>query len=391
MAEYGLLQEIQVQVRDTSIAVAASVSDTELLVDNAGDFSNEDADEGGVLSLNGALLEYTGVEWGIGDEDPDTIFLAAPLAVAADVGDDVAAVIAGLVAEDWWAVVDHGGGDVMVGPLNTVERAAWAPGPYDPPVPVMFSEDLTRLEDAPGRPTSSGGRVQAWDQDMLVLEGPGEVALALTHTPLPMSLLAFWGTQFIPITERSLSGNLLTVEDSDEVFGAGEVISAWYLYDGAAPATPEAPAPGPLLAFESSGWKWLQIGRTDATDYSAPAFDDSAWATASAAFGDPPTSPGWASRGWPNGTTQWDIETRMWARRTITAVGGADINVTLRADRTVTMWLDGVEVYNGIPNGVEQTFTIDGADVPSGSSVLAVRITDESSSLGCYFDMEATQ
>lgn len=243
MAEYGLLQEIQVQVRDTSLAVAASVSDTELLVDNAGDFSNEDADEGGLLSLNGALLEYTGVEWGIGDEDPDTILLAVPLAVAADVGDDVAAVIAGLIAEDWYAVVDHVGGDVMVGPLNTVERAAWPQGTYDPPVPVMFSEDLTRLEDAPGRPASAAIRINGWNTDFGIASADGATTvIALTYTPRPGTLHVRQNGVDLDPSEWDLVGSTLTIEPSaDVIVRAGHRFTTQYDYDGAAAAVNPTP------------------------------------------------------------------------------------------------------------------------------------------------------
>lgn len=397
MAEYGLLQEIQVQVRDTSIAVAASISDTELLVDNAGDFSNEDADEGGVLSLNGALLEYTGVEWGIGDEDPDTILLAAPLAVAADVGDDVAAVIAGLVAEDWYAVVDHNGGDVMVGPLNTVERAAWPQGVYAS-VPVMFSEDLTRLQDAPGRPASASSRVAFHNTDALDVDGPGDTELTLTYKPLPGSLHVRWGALEVPAEFWSLAGRTLSILDPNALFEADDQITTAYAYDVAAATlivNEEPEVGGVILTFEASGWKYLEVGRTDPTDYSAPGFDDSGWATGTAAFGE-------FNGGWsgvfptpPAPTTDWPIKTRLWLRRTIAANPALDLNVDVRVEDSATVYLNGVEVGSipGNNQGATVRVTVPAVDVLS-SNVLAIRATDDTHSLpngDSYIDAAVSQ
>lgn len=242
MAEYGLLQEIQVQVRATSIAVAASVSDTFLLVDNGGDF---DADDGGTLALNGSQLEYTGVEWGAGDEDPDTILLAEPLAVAAEVDDMVAVMVGTQVAEDWWAVVDMGAGDpVMVGPLTFTQRSVWVPGIYDPPLPVMVSEDLSRIEDAPG--SSPGGRTLFRNTDLFVATGPGDMPCSLSYVPTDGSVHVYWNGLLQPPSEWALVGNLLTLLDPDDVIVAADEVSVAYAYDGGG-STPPAPVVTPLF------------------------------------------------------------------------------------------------------------------------------------------------
>lgn len=145
---------------------------------------------------------------------------------------------------------------------------------------------------------------------------------------------------------------------------------------------------GTILAFESPGWKFKQIARLDATDYSGAAFDDSAWTTKAAAFGDG----GDMADPSPAHTTLWQKTTRMWARRTLTGMTpGLPLDVTIRADESLVIYLDGVQVHASTPNGIQHTATIDGAYITSASMVMAVRVTDGSSSLGCYFDLELVQ
>src|SRR5690349_13610095 len=107
MSDYGLLQEVRISYRGSTL-----VSDA-----TAGDFNNDPDDpdaSGGTLDLNGTQLAYTSVTYGEAPEDPDTIVLAAPLAVDATVDDFVGAVVGGQVGEDWEAFVTMGEGDVVV-------------------------------------------------------------------------------------------------------------------------------------------------------------------------------------------------------------------------------------------------------------------------------------
>lgn len=224
--------------------------------------------------------------------------------------------------------------------------------------------------------------------DEFTIATPGDALLELTHVPVDGSLHVRWGALTVPNESWSLDGNDLTILDPDDYLRSGDLITTAYAYDASSPAPTPSPG-GSILNFEATGWKWLQIGRTDATDYSAAAFDDSAWATATAAFGD---GGDMIDPALPAHTTLWQKTTRMWARRTLTGLAvGEDITGTIRADESSVIYLDGIQVWSGTPNGNEMAVTIDAADVTSSSMVLAVRTTDGSSSLGCYFDLELTQ
>lgn len=386
MSDYGLLQEVIVTPRGTSLAADAAVSDTDLVVDSAGDF----AEDGGTLELNGIQLEYTGITWGVTEDDEDTITLAEPLAVGADEDDAVAPVLGGLAAEDAYAVVDMGPGDAVHIPLSYSQRVLWPEGTYAD-VPVIVSDDLQHIEDAPGRPSTAGPRI-AFKVDTFTILEPGDQTLQLTYTPLPDSLHVKWIPLDVPADQVSLVDNILTVADASSILKGGGSIQCWYAYDPAGEAvTGSLPEPtgGTILAFEASAWKFKQVARADATDYSAAAFDDSAWASDPASFGDG----GDMSDGSGGGhVTLWQKTTRMWARRTLTGMTvGGDITATVRADDTLRIWLDGTQVYDGHPNGLELTVVIPGSYVTSSSMKLACRVTDEADSEGCFFDLELVQ
>lgn len=180
MSDYGRLQEVVTIARSTDLTIDATISDTEIVVDSAGDFD----EDGGTLQLNGAQLDYTAIEWGVGEEDPDTITLAEPLAAAAEVDDNVQPVDGGLPVEDWYAIVDMGPGDSVYVPLTFAQRAQWPEGTYDPPVRVIVSDDLQNLEDAPGRPPTAGQRMVGWNTDAATAAADdAAVTINLTHVP----------------------------------------------------------------------------------------------------------------------------------------------------------------------------------------------------------------
>lgn len=237
--------------------------------------------------------------------------------------------------------------------------------------------------------TNPTGPLAFRNRDNLMIEEPGDQFMTLTYTPKAESLHVYWGVLHVPEYLCILDGRNLTILDPDGNFRSGLMLEAYYSRDTtASEVTPPAPE-GPLVSFEAAGWKWLQVGRTDATDYSAPAFDDTSWATVAAAFGD---GGDMAQPGLPAHTTLWQKTTRMWARRTLTGITpGVDITGTIRSDEESVIYLDGVQVWAGSPNGYEMPVTIDAADVTGSSMVLAVRTTDASGSLGCYFDLELGQ
>lgn len=231
MAEYGLLGEIRIEKRTTSLTAAASISDIELEVDSAGDL----AEDGGTLELNGVQLEYSSTVMGDTEDDPDVVVLVDPLAVAADVDDQVTPVIGGLAAEDWYAIVDLGGGDPAPVPLTFAQRQMWPEGSYDPPVPVMVSEDLQRLEDAPGRPGSVASRVEAWNEDEWTAAGddtdsPG----TLTYLPKPHSLMLFKNGLRLRNNQFTLVGRVATALAAEVTIKSTDNFSAYYDRDPAA-------------------------------------------------------------------------------------------------------------------------------------------------------------
>lgn len=242
MAEYGFLQEVRVDPRTTSLTVAAAVDDVELVVDDAGDFD----EDGGTLELNGVQIDYTGIVWGTTEDDDDTIVLASALATAADVDDELAPVIGGFAAEDWYAVIDASGGGAIHVPILLEQRHAWPEGQYDPPVPVTFAEDLSRLEDAPGRPATAS-RSAAYNLDSTVaLDDDATVTLPLTYRPQVNGIeVKQNGVDLLP-AEFSVDDQIVTIDPSaGVVVRDGDRFSAFYLYDaGAAALVKSEPEPG---------------------------------------------------------------------------------------------------------------------------------------------------
>lgn len=249
----------------------------------------------------------------------------------------------------------------------------------------------TRVLRVTGRSGSVRFHVQQWTVTDL-----GDQSIPLDYLPVDVSmpgnesLHVRWHPFDLPPDAWSVSGQTLTVVDPDGLFAAGDLMTVWYGYDptdSTAPPPPPPPGGGTILAFQSSGWKYKQITRTDATSYAAAAYDDSAWPTGAAAFGD-----GGDLSGSPAHTTLWSKGTRLWTRRTLSGMlAGADMQANILVDRDVSIYLDGTLVHSGSPNGVPVTTTISGAHVTGTSMVLAVVITDESATLGCYFDLELIQ
>lgn len=230
MSDYGLLQEVRIVQRGSTLTTAASIGDTELVVDYAGDF-NYDPDDpdnsGGTLDLNGTRAEYTSIVFGELPDDPDTIVLAAPLTVAGDADDFVGAVSGGQVGEDWEAHVTMGEGDQVVALLTVDQRAQWPVGVYDDPVPVVISDDLRHIEDAPGR--TAPAAVEFLNTDTATITDPvGDQPIVLTYEPRPGSEHIHWhpkgfGGIHLPASAWTRVGRLVTVgaldgQSVDDVF-----------------------------------------------------------------------------------------------------------------------------------------------------------------------------
>lgn len=147
---------------------------------------------------------------------------------------------------------------------------------------------------------------------------------------------------------------------------------------------------GVIVPFATSGWRHLQVAKSDSTDRSGTAFDDSTWAVAAAPFGDgaqPPYS-------WPNYVSPWAAATSLWTRRQVAVDPQAAVVITVRSECAVIYW-NGTQVGTfGNPNadspGVEYEVVIPTPDVLA-TNVLAVRYIDDNvtdSGAGCYGDTE---
>lgn len=245
--------------------------------------------------------------------------------------------------------------------------------------------DTGKLSSVPGSTvtiqqllTDPAGVIGFVNTDSVDPTGPGNVSLTLTHTPLPGSLHVYWGALFLPPEFWSLAGRTLTVLDPDNLIANGDRISAAYAYDTSVTAEPDPTPGGIIVAFGASGWKYLQVARTTVTDYSASAFDDSAWASGTAAFGE-------INGGWsgvlpepPSPSTAWAVTTRLWLRRTVAANTALDLLIDVRVEDEALVYLNG-SLVGTIPannQGATVRITVASASVLS-SNVLAIRATDD--------------
>jgi hypothetical protein len=233
--------------------------------------------------------------------------------------------------------------------------------------------------------------------DAFVATGSGDQTFDLTYIPKDGSLHVRWEPLNIPISRCSLVDNHLTISDPDGRFRSGHPITAAYAVTrGATPLV--VPTGGALVPFGASGWKWMQVPRTDAGDYSSPTFDDSGWDTASAAFGETHPAHSGHYGTWGDYTTVWQVFTKMWARKHLTtATPGVDIVITPGWDRYIRVYWNGVDLWGSLDStvsGAGSPRIISGALV-TGDDHLAISITDNgwtgAGTGDCFFDVELTQ
>lgn len=223
--------------------------------------------------------------------------------------------------------------------------------------------------------------------DAITVSDVGDAILTLTHTPIGGSEHVRWCALDVPRAEWSRDGKTLTVLDIDGAIKVGDSISCSYAYDPTAVDPVSTTPTGALVEYESAGWKYIVILRTDDTDYSASAFDDSAWATGAAPFGDM----NGGILDWPDPATTWETVSRMWARRTFAATAGVDLTIRARIEWGVVFYLNGVEVGSATPHATEMTPIIVPGEYVLASNVLAVQVTDNTIQGQSYFDMEVSQ
>jgi hypothetical protein len=149
----GTVTSVAANPLGSELITDAAAGDTVLFVDMADHFAEED---GGQLLLNGALLSYDSA-----DPDAETVTLSSPLAVAASVGDFVAAVEAGKAAVEWVADVAIDDGDTIPAVIPTSLIAFFPEGTYDDEVTanIALVDDEYEVTSQPQRDPSFDGQV----------------------------------------------------------------------------------------------------------------------------------------------------------------------------------------------------------------------------------------
>ncbi|HKY57655.1 MAG TPA: Ig-like domain-containing protein [Aeromicrobium sp.] len=231
MSDLGAVSEVVEEPRGSFLTADAAVLDTELSVDDAGDFD----DQGGVLELNGTRLAYLSVTMGETRDDPDVITLESGLSDAANVDDTVSVVIASEVAFDYYAWVDMDEGGSVPVPLRYDQLPGWPVGQYDPPIPVAVAEDLSGIEDAPGRPSPvPASETKFRNVDSFTVATVADQECVLTYLPVDGSEHVMWHPQaggglHVPAAAWSRASRLLTVPEFDGL-AIDDVLTVEYAY-----------------------------------------------------------------------------------------------------------------------------------------------------------------
>lgn len=159
---------------------------------------------------------------------------------------------------------------------------------------------------------------------------------------------------------------------------AGDVLTAKYqLHD--VPADRAV-----IVPWNATGWKYRQIGPTDASDYSSPMYDDTAWSLGQAPFG-MDNQGGHLLDAWGGYSTPWSLDTRLWLRRTLGSLptGVLVATVYVRIDNFCDIYWNGTLLgsfshVTGTPEDYSNPYNV---TVPSAlvdaTNVLALRYTDD--------------
>jgi hypothetical protein len=139
-----------------------------------------------------------------------------------------------------------------------------------------------------------------------------------------------------------------------------------------------------ILAKHQVGWKYLTEPDVTVSDYSAPGYDDSAWATGQAPFykGGPPHPWGVLNTwGYTGGTIVAD-NTNVWMRRTLALPGNAFLVFQVPADDQPFVWIDGVEIpLTNVAQGLYEATSY----VAATSASLVVKVHDSAATGGANY------
>jgi uncharacterized repeat protein (TIGR01451 family) len=123
-----------------------------------------------------------------------------------------------------------------------------------------------------------------------------------------------------------------------------------------------------LVPFTADGWRFKQVPNGGEPTFQQPGFDDSSFNTGPAPFG----NYSGCTNEFPPPATNWDGNTDMLLRRSVTVPAGATgVTIRVRVDNNATIYWDGVEVGSSAQNCAAQT----SHPVPTspGTHLLAVR------------------
>lgn len=138
----GMLVEVEAPTRSSHAMQAQSVGAFVVTVEDPTLF----AENGGRLDIAGVQYDYTAV-----DQTTNVISLATSVTVPVALYDPVSVVAGGIVAQDFNAIVDPGDGHNVTVNIPFALRSQFQVGPYNPPLPVKVSDDLTELIEVDGQ------------------------------------------------------------------------------------------------------------------------------------------------------------------------------------------------------------------------------------------------
>lgn len=102
---------------------------------------------------------------------------------------------------------------------------------------------------------------------------------------------------------------------------------------------------GEQINPESGGWRYLVTANGGSEDYSAPGFDDSAWAIGASPFSSTPGHPFAADVGYPPiQNTVWPLNTSIWIRGQFQGDAALGFTAEVFADNFATAWINGSQV-----------------------------------------------
>lgn len=251
-----------------TVAVAVTIGDTWIEVDDVSDFDEDAAVNGGTLIVglevdqDGEVDESnaTRIPYSTFDEDAGTVTLTAPSPVAIAAGDFLWTLdpVSDGPVFDVTVYVQIEGADQDGDPLPALAAhelitAVDVSEVEGMPVELSVDEDDQLVARPVAGNRSKGGRVKFY-QDSLAVEAVGEQILKLTYRPVKNSEHLYWNGVYQPGSEWSRAGWRVAVPDADGVIEVDDQLVMEYAY--------RDPEPRPVL-----GASLFLVGVTTSTTH----------------------------------------------------------------------------------------------------------------------------